>query len=187
MSDAEMAELADYLPDPEVISEPLTVEQVRETLTDGIVVGVWRVTHDDAHVLSGRVRLSDEESPWLASIEPKSELSYTLSDAADCTVVDDRKRDYGPPIDVMDSDSDRDVYHTNPGFSPNDDGTVELLQPDPVYNSKGILYYAPQPIGTVSHIETYPARGPLEDHSVGYDGPWWWWNTSRIQGVNDDE
>lgn len=134
----------------------LHTSAVEKRLQEGLAVAV-RVEserHHTTHVMSGVVGATDEESPWIAYIEPSQLWTLDADNVVDASDILE-ELDVGPPRDVR--RGERDSYNTTPGLCPTTDGEeVELLVPDAVFNGSGVLYYMSQTYGTVIAIETGP-------------------------------
>ena len=104
-------------------------------------------------------------SPSL-TIEPSRVWFFGGSDPStvESKSISADEQDYGPPIDVQ--HGDRKDYDPLPSIQPDREcasadcldtrigDSVSLIIPSPVYNNRGILYYAPDPHGCVTRVET---------------------------------
>lgn len=125
------------------------------TLEDGAVIAVrtepGECSMDFEAVVAGRLSLSDDPAEgWVATIETPEVWKWT-PDAPKTVeqyeIVDDR----GPPKDVR--YGFKKEYSTLPGLHLSD-GRLEVLELSPVWNHKGVEYYAPYPVGGVTEVKT---------------------------------
>ena len=121
-------------------------------IEDGQAIAVRSSRRGYGTVVAGRVKLLDESRTWDLKIIPGSKWGWDRDDPTTITRSRLDDIDKGPPRAVR--YGDRDSYNTLPGIYENDDGDYELIISAPVYNSKGVVYYAPDPYGTITDIES---------------------------------
>ena len=106
-----------------------------------------------------------DASPSL-TIDPSRVWFFEGSDPStvESKTISADEQDYGPPIDVQ--RGERTDYNPLPGVVTDREcvsadcletrigDTVSLIIPSPVYNSRHLLYYAPDPYGCVTRVET---------------------------------
>lgn len=138
-----------------------TTSKIVDVLADAQAIAVQTVSdrHSQVWLLSGRVKTLPEDESSIAAIDPSHLWTWGLNER---DVEDETEwlngRDDGPPRDVQ--RGFKDDYSLRPVLNSNDDETVTLVIPEPVYNGSGVLYYTPQPHGRLSDFSIGPLVSP---------------------------